>query len=109
MTRSKGSFHCPVCQTAYHTQDEADYCSLRALGEPVQKKGAVVRHTFFSMSQAGRELSEEFNRWRVLDPRVGLAPSGDEEHQYLVRVERTIPLHGATELTINVFPESELI
>jgi len=109
MTRNTGSFQCPVCKTPYRTQFEADYCGLREVGKLAFIVGAVVRYTFFSTKPVGNGLSEEYNRWRVIDPSVGLVPSGDERHEHLVRVEQIEFKRRQTVRELRNFPESELI
>jgi hypothetical protein len=75
----------------------------------VYKPGDIVRYTFFSVKPVGRDLSEDFNRWVVLDPAIALIPDGDGCHQHLVQVEQVQLRRGTTKKATDVFPESELI
>jgi hypothetical protein len=109
MIKNSGSFQCPKCKTPYRTQEEADCCGARKDAVPTHQAGSIVRYTFFSVRSVGRDLSEDYNRWKVLDPAVRAVPDAEGGHECLVQVEQLQLKRRSTERAIHVFPASELI
>jgi hypothetical protein len=109
MIKNGGSFQCPKCRTLYRTQEEAERCGARKDAAPAHKVGDTVRYTFFSMTSVGRDQSEDYNRWKVLDPAIRTVPDHDDGHECLVQVEQVRLKRRSTERDIRVFPASELI
>jgi len=109
MQKNNGSFQCPKCKTPYRTQDEARRCGLRKNAVIKHEVGAIVRYTFFFMTDVGRDQSEDFNKWRVVDPAVSIVPDREDGHEYMVQVQQLHLKHPSKERATHVLPSSKLI